>query len=133
MRKLLLHLNFSLALAMLVLIYVDNRNPMMGFLACPLGYAYLFSFAGLTALNCALSLFRKPRRKSRQPASQAASGRAVKEDYPQPIPVRRPSSVTETELSASHRIPAPRTTGEPPRTSSSDFDSLMSEIDNLLK
>lgn len=134
MRKLLYHLNFSLALAMLVLIYVDNRNPMMGFLSSPLGYGYLFAFAGLTAVNCGLAAF-SGRKKHRSSAPQEIKATQIK-TAPQTktVPKTAPAPRTNRAVSPAAEMAEARPAAPAPKKekSSSDFNELMSEIDKLL-
>lgn len=138
MRKFLLHLNFSLALAMLVLVYCDNRNPMMGFLSCPLGYSYLFAFSGLTVLNGMINLFRPRKKRKVNPKTKAAGTFAV--DTPA-FPrskmagedsIRENKKSTDQSRRAEERMFTPQSVSRESH-SSSEFDNLMSEIDELLK
>ncbi len=43
LRKILPHLGIALGLAMLVVLYVNDRNPMMGFLSAPVSTVYLIA------------------------------------------------------------------------------------------
>jgi len=56
MRRFLLHLNLTQAIAVLILIYLDDRNPMMGFLRSKTGYGFLILFCLVTLINCVLSI-----------------------------------------------------------------------------
>lgn len=52
MKRFLPHLNLAMAICMLVITYVDNRNPMMGFLKSTVGFVYLLAFGLITLINC---------------------------------------------------------------------------------
>lgn len=126
MRKFLQHLNFALALAMLVIIYCDNRNPLMGFLSCPLGYGYLFTFAGLTALNFILLLFF-PKRKKIPPGKKTLP-------EVQTVSKARGKGASAQSLQTSAPVSVRQSGQDPePKADQMDLDSLISEIDELLK
>ena len=63
MKRLLLHFNLALAICMLVVVYVDNRNPMMGFLKSTMGFLYLFAFCLITAVNCIVWIREGPKKE----------------------------------------------------------------------
>jgi len=51
LQKLLPHLLIAVALAVGVIIYVDNRNPNMEFLRCRVGNSYVYVLCVLAALS----------------------------------------------------------------------------------
>ncbi|MCF0134924.1 MAG: hypothetical protein HUJ69_00700 [Lachnospiraceae bacterium] len=53
MKKFLPHLTIAMAIAMAAITYVDDRNPMMGFLRSSAGHIYIYLFCAV-AFSAAL-------------------------------------------------------------------------------
>ena len=70
LRRVMPHLCISFALAIMVLAYVDNRNPMMCFLSSASGWALLYTAGAVFIFNAILQL-RRPRRKKKVPPRTA--------------------------------------------------------------
>jgi len=68
------HLTASMAVAMAVIVYVDDRNPRMGFLSSVTGRIYSFAFCllALTAGILLIKEYRKPpvRKQKAAPAKK---------------------------------------------------------------
>lgn len=68
MKRILPHLTLSMAIAVAFITYLDDRNPMMGFLRSLLGRGFLYAFCTLTAVTCLVLIidrFRKDRHNYR--------------------------------------------------------------------
>ena len=70
LRRVMPHLCISFALAIMVLAYVDNRNPMMCFLSSDSGWTLLYTGGAVFIFNAILQLCR-PRRRERAPSCVA--------------------------------------------------------------
>ena len=60
------HLTAALAVCVIVITYIDNRNPMMGFLRSNVGYIYLFAL-GFLSLFTAIRLIVSDRAEPDKP------------------------------------------------------------------
>lgn len=61
LKKFMPHLSMSMAVAMAVIVYVDDRNPRMGFLSSVTGRIYSFAFC-IIALVAGILLVKEYRR-----------------------------------------------------------------------
>lgn len=82
MKKFLPYLTLALAVCCIVIFYIDNRNPMMGFLKSPIGYVYMALFA-LSAIVLSIVQMvdndRKQKKKDAAGKSEKSRKREKKE------------------------------------------------------